>query len=479
MKFEKKLMVVGGLTFICGAVLSLQGCAVKPEEFITENPVYTSISDEIEVTGIVHGEKSVTYYAEVSAPIEMFDIEVGDTVENGEKIVEFDTRDLENSLTNAELTAEYSQSSADGEVKASNKRAAIYNQANSDIEAYKYLYAFARAGSDKLDTDQYAENWDIAQVEKCIRASIADKTGEISKKQADINAEDHTKEEVQDIYKDIEKLQGDIAGLNKDLANLPTAKMSPDEYRKFVAESNWMEDITRNWTQAQTQANQFEGQILNSSQKDSLMKNVEVAQLSVDIAADNLATAMAGVTSDMKGIVTEVSTKKGAVVTKGSPLFTLESADDVKVDVEISKYDIGKIKEGQRASITVSGTSYDGRVTRINRFATGGTSDNAKVKVSVSVDDPGDSIFLGIQSDVTIYSDEKDNALTISREGLYSDDKGDYVYIISDGAIEKKYVVAGIVNDNNVEIIDGLTGSSVVIIDSVTDSEVGKKAISK
>ena len=141
---------------LTGAVLFFQAFAGKPNEYITETVTTSSLSNEIEVTGVIHGEKEKTYYAEVTAPIAMLDLKVGDTVRAGEKIVEYDTWDLENTLANAQLGVESTQTSADGQVKDSNKKAAIYNKASSDVETYKFLYALARNDSDAIDIEQYS-----------------------------------------------------------------------------------------------------------------------------------------------------------------------------------------------------------------------------------------------------------------------------------------------------------------------------------
>ena len=476
MKFSRKTCALITSCFCVTAAMS--GCSVKSNEYITETARFDSLSNEIEVTGVVHGETEKTYYAEVTAPISMLTLKVGDTVKSGEKIVEYDTWDLENSLTGASLSVESSQSSADGQVKDSNKKAAIYNKATADVETYKLLYAWARNDSNAIDIDQYKEAFDVENVQKCMNASIADKQYQLTKLRNEISNETDT-DRVKKISDEIDDLEEQIAGINKDIANLPLVKNNPEEYKRSIADSNWMADIRTNWTQSQTQANTYEGQILNSSQKDALYKNVEVAKLSEDIAAKNLETALTGINSEMNGIVTSVNAEAGAMVAKGTPIITIEDADNVKVDVEISKYDIGYISEGQRASVNISGVDYDGTVSKINRFATGGTSDNAKVKVSVKINNPNDRVYLGIQADVVIFTEEKDNALTIPRESYYSDDTGEYVYAIENGTVEKKYIKTGIVNDEKVEVTGGLSEGCVVITDAITDEEVGTKAVSK
>ena len=61
-------------------------------------------------------------------------------------------------------------------------------------------------------------------------------------------------------------------------------------------------------------------------------------------------------------MVTKVSVVEGATATQGMELFTLQNTDKVDVNVNVSKYDYDKVKEGQSADITIAGKIYEGEV---------------------------------------------------------------------------------------------------------------------
>ena len=50
-------------------------------------------------------------------------------------------------------------------------------------------------------------------------------------------------------------------------------------------------------------------------------------------------------------------------------LFTLQSTGQVCVEANISKYDFDKVKEGQKASITLGDSEYQGTVEKISKIA--------------------------------------------------------------------------------------------------------------
>jgi multidrug efflux pump subunit AcrA (membrane-fusion protein) len=118
-------------------------------------------------------------------------------------------------------------------------------------------------------------------------------------------------------------------------------------------------------------------------------------------------------------------------------------------------------------------------VTEIKRIAETKNSDKAKVTVSVKFDQPDERVYLGLEADVTIYTEEKSSVLTISSEAYYADDDGDYCYIIDDGLVKKQYITTGVESDDRIEVTMGLKQGDQVITDAVTDDQIGKKAVSE
>ncbi|MCR5735523.1 MAG: efflux RND transporter periplasmic adaptor subunit, partial [Lachnospiraceae bacterium] len=267
-----------------------------------------------------------------------------------------------------------------------------------------------------------------------------------------------------------------IAELKARLASVYPMQYTPEENMMLNDISNTMEDITRNWTQAKTNMNTYEQGVLTAGQKDALNDQVDIARDNEEYQRENLIKAQAGIDATFDGIVTACDVKEGSVVTKGTPLFTIVSRSDLKVTVMLSKYDVVNVKEGQRAEIDVAGTRYVGHVSKISQIATTDSSDKSKVAVDVKIEG-GKDLILGLEADVTIYTDEKKDVMTIPYAAFYSDDDGDYCYVINNGKIEKRYFEAGIVTNDSVEIIKGLKEGESVITDAITDDRIGEKAV--
>ena len=479
----RRIALITGIVSLVPACMMLSGCMGKGTAYSTDTAGYRSVSENVTATGDIHGMESETYYATVNAPVNFYDLSVGDEVKQGDRVVGYDLEDLVNLRDQAVLASKSAENTMNGQVTASNDKQAKYNKTQSDIDIYRNTYALFRQANDYINQGQYQENWDVNCIADGINKNIAQKTADLNSKTIELQNAYYKQplpdeDKIKSLTSDIEKLNQQIADLNQDLAGLPPTTLSPEEYAKTVLNGNWMSDIMRNWTEASTLRNTYETQILNKYQKEQLRNSYDLSTLSVDTAEENLAKASGGVTIDYDGIITESFIKNGSVVTKGTPLFTVESTKDIKVDVGISKYDIGKIGVGQKADIKIAGNTYTGSVCEIKRLAQAHDSDKAKVTVCVKLDNPDDKVYIGLEADVTIHTSEKDGVLTISSEACYADDNGDYCYVIRDGKVEKVYITIGASSDDLTEVVSGLSNGDTIITDAITDDQIGKSATS-
>ena len=263
-----------------------------------------NIAGSIEESGNVDGEDGYTYFARVTAPIERLDIKAGDRVTGGDLLLSYDISDYERSVSEAAISREQSEDDVKGKIDKSNEYSSKYNNAASDDNPYAILYAWQRESADSQDESQYTENWNIQCEADSLKKRIAGKNEDIAEKKTEydkLSAAEKTGDKGKDIQGDIDELNEDIAGLNKGLAGLPPAQMTPDEYARFNDTANLMEDINRNWTQAKTEKKAYEEGILNKSQKEALEKQTDLLRSREEAAQIELAKAAEGVRADCSG----------------------------------------------------------------------------------------------------------------------------------------------------------------------------------
>ena len=171
--------------------------------------------------------------------------------------------------------------------------------------------------------------------------------------------------------------------------------------------------------------------------------------------------AKEGIRAEFDGVVTSIATREGESVIEGSELITLESTEDVSVRANVNKYDINSVSEGQKATVTIRGKEYTGKVARIEKMVD--PTQGSGVGVEVKLDDPDDNIILGLEVKSYIETADLKDVTLIPTEALDSDNNGDFVFVQKDGKAVKTYVVIGLQNDSMAMIESGVTAGDVVV----------------
>lgn len=152
-------------------------------------------------------------------------------------------------------------------------------------------------------------------------------------------------------------------------------------------------------------------------------------------------------------------------MTQGMELFTLQNTDKVSVDINVSKYDYAKVKEGQTADITIGDKKYTGKVTKISHIATTNEKGSTLIAATVSIDKPDKDIFLGVDAKVKIYAEKAEDVVTLPAGVVNIGKDGSFCYVLKDGVITKQDITTGISSEDFVEITDGIRAGDEVIED--------------
>ena len=165
---------------------------------------------------------------------------------------------------------------------------------------------------------------------------------------------------------------------------------------------------------------------------------------------------------------------EGSHVAAGQELIQIQSLEDIAVVCNVNKYDIINIEEGQSATAHIKNKDYKCHVSRIEKKT---SEDGATpgIRVELEIDDPDDSIILGIETKTYIQTAMLAYALLVPTDAVCSDDEGDYVFVISDGKAIRRPVVTGVRNDDMVEIREGLQAGETVGWDEMAELTDGQK----
>jgi RND family efflux transporter MFP subunit len=203
---------------------------------------------------------------------------------------------------------------------------------------------------------------------------------------------------------------------------------------------------------------------MTSGDKEALEAQKSLTDLDSNNTIEAITSVENGVRCDLTGVITELSMDQGATVSKGTKLLTISGTDNVHIDIQISKSDLDKVREGQDVDITIRGSQYTGKVSHISGTATKNANGIPVVAAQISVDNPDDSVILGIEASVKIHTDKAEDVLVLPYEYISTDADGDYVYMVDENSrLVRRNITIGLSTNTDAQITEGLNVDDQIV----------------
>lgn len=478
-----------------------------------------NVTQEVDATGNVESEQKKTFYSPVNGTIQTMTAEAGDSVDAGKSIIGFNLEDLEAENQEAQLTAK------SGELDIKDAQEQASTAANKVAEAQAAIPGLESQIEEKqnqinslrqqiADAQTNAQNDAQAQIEQAQAEAKA-------AYDAAVAAADQEYQKALDEYNNVTKKDYDqkLSDLKTKIDSGTAAESELEDYR-YLLNNPPAEPVKKEVNQADysVSTDGLPGTVTaDTSDLQAQMETAssDLAQLQSDLAskkaiAENdtagltdaarekmtitsnlselksknlqelLEEGRKGIQAEFKGVISDAKVTQGATVTQGMELFTLQSTQDVCVEANVSKYDFDKVKEGQKAEITLGDKKYKGTVDKVSKIAIPNEKGTPLIGVSVHIDNPDDDIFIGVEAKVTIQASEAKNVPVLPVEVVNIGKEGSFCYVVNKGKIEKKDIETGVTSDSMVEVKSGLKKGDQVIKDmgnySEGDSVTAKEA---
>lgn len=478
-----------------------------------------NVTQEVDATGNVESEQKKTFYSPVNGTIQTMNAEAGDSVDAGKSIIGFNLEDLEAENQEAQLTAK------SGELDIKDAQEQASTAANKVAEAQAAIPGLESQIEEKqnqinslrqqiADAQTNAQNDAQAQIEQAQAEAKA-------AYDAAVAAADQEYQKALDEYNNVTKKDYDqkLSDLKTKIDSGTAAESELEDYR-YLLNNPPAEPVKKEVNQADysVSTDGLSGTVTaDTSDLQAQMETAssDLAQLQSDLAskkaiAENdtagltdaarekmtitsnlselksknlqelLEEGRKGIQAEFKGVISDAKVTQGATVTQGMELFTLQSTQDVCVEANVSKYDFDKVKEGQKAEITLGDKKYKGTVDKVSKIAIPNEKGTPLIGVSVHIDNPDDDIFIGVEAKVTIQASEAKNVPVLPVEVVNIGKEGSFCYVVNKGKIEKKDIETGVTSDSMVEVKSGLKKGDQVIKDmgnySEGDSVTAKEA---
>ncbi len=379
-----------------------------------------TIEQTVDTSGTIKTEVKKTYFSPLSAKVSECKVAQGDAVAAGDVLIVYDPEDLKSRESEASLQNEEAYYTYQDTVGKSNADAAEYSRSSHDIEIL----------------EQQVEDWK-AEV-RALKQYITDMGCFL--REAVNDGHEHAAEEYQN---DIDQATNTLAVKEEELA----------EFESNLAEQKGIQNST-------------EDSMLTANGKKQIEATKELAALKAEKVKAAVAQVSEGLKADFGGIVTDVKAVSGGVMEESGELLTIESNEDVCVEISLSKSELEKVHEGQKAVITVVGKEYEGTVTRISKSATKNEKGASVVSGEIHIDNPDADIFLGVEAKVKIQGAVAEDAIAVPIEAVNVGREGSFVYIVENGVLAVRNVETGIASTELLEIKSGLDGSEQIVLNN-------------
>ena len=189
-----------------------------------------------------------------------------------------------------------------------------------------------------------------------------------------------------------------------------------------------------------------------------------IEQAEAALAQAQLRLAKTTITAPFDGIVAELFIEEGSIVNGQAPISELISSD-LEAVINAEETNIGLLSVGQSATLNVQaypGVNFPAIVTSIDPI---GDPNSRTFEVTLTPVDEEGQLKSGMYADLSILSEEKQDATLIPRAALVVTNNQPTVYVVLDeNIVELREVTTGLSTSDQVEILEGLEPGEIVVI---------------
>src|ERR1700756_2745315 len=167
----------------------------------------------------------------------------------------------------------------------------------------------------------------------------------------------------------------------------------------------------------------------------------------------------AEVRSQIDGILTNVQTIDGELVSDGDELFTVSSRRNY-VRGEVNEEDVGEVKPGMKAKVQLYAyrtRTFTARVTSVQPAADPTTQ---RYTVVLEMENPPDNLMVGMTGEMNIITGVHEDALLVPTRALLVDQ----ALLVNNGIVQPRTVNVGFRTLDFCEVLSGLANGDHVIV---------------
>lgn len=421
------------------------------------------IVQEVSATGSVTAQTGamVKIGSQITGRIKYLYADVGGHVKAGQVIAELDVPDLRAQVAQAEATLSLNQ-----------------KRLNEQLAGVELQRTQSRTDIERADAAVAAAQADLAQAQQTADLQVKTAQAQVRSAQANsVNAAANLKRQ-EELYQ-----KGYVAASDVDDARaqqeVNAAQLASAQQNLAVVQTKVRTDITSTQqTLAQAQA---AAQAARAGTAQNAVKEAQVAEAREAVRQSTAQVALARANLDkayirtpISGTVLQLAQQEGETIAAGLSAPTVIIVADLsrlQVDAYVDETDIGKVRLGQPAEVTVD--AYPDHVFRgkVAKIASGSTMQQNVVTydVTVAMEKTNGQLKPDMTATTNIRVAERRNALTVPIDAVKPSAHGNTVTVMTQGPQGKPQfqvvpVKTGISDGEKTEILSGLKEGDTVVL---------------
>ena len=464
-----------------------------------------TLDASISASGTVESSDVSNVTTELKYTVKSVNVQVGDTVNEGDVICTLDTEDLEKSiakmkeslaeakekalknyqnaqksLSDAEKSVTEAYDAKEDKRSARDSAKSAYESAEAQVKSYQSAYDSANTallsalGEQDAKQNAYNTAYNAAKDKYTQEGKSGDELEAAIQGDQTVKDAAAAKEAAEKAYKAAD------GNLQTAQGNLQTAKSATNYDARQAAYSQAQsayEQAKATYEQAQKTAETAE------SSRDDALDAYNKAGESDELEDLQQQLEKCTLKAETSGKVTAVNATVGSAV--NGTAATIQNTEKLKVAISIAEYDIEKVKVGMKAIITsdVMDGEVRGTLPQISPTASGGGSSSSGFAAEVTVNNENSGLLVGTNAKVKIILSTTENVFTVPLDAIGTQEDGSSVVYVKTGedadgqpTFEPVTVTVGATNDYYAEISGAELSEGMVVRAAADEKEASDTA---
>ena len=199
------------------------------------------------------------------------------------------------------------------------------------------------------------------------------------------------------------------------------------------------------------------------------ISKIDLATAGLELTNAKLGLDKATIFASFNGIVAEVAIDEGeqvSAMTYANPAISLVDPSQIEMSGVIDEIDIGSVKLGQEAEITLDALpdkEVSGRVTFISQVGTV-QAGVVSYKTTITLENPDEELRDGMSATAEIIGERRENVLLVPNRAIQGSWDEPWVEVVVGEEIERREVVLGLTDGIDSEVLSGLKEGEMVVL---------------